>query len=68
MKKWLIMAIMTLGLISLRISALLKWRSRALAGSSYGTLCFWCVVAPLTAFVLLFPAWALYHTMLDCMK
>jgi hypothetical protein len=65
---WLLLAIAAVGLIAFGVSALIKWRSRALVRTSYVTLYYWCGLVPVVTFLVLFPAWALWRTVGDCMK
>ena len=62
---WLLGAIVVMGLITFGVSAVLKWKSRALAGASYVTLYYWCGGVPVVGFLVLFPAWALWKSIED---
>jgi hypothetical protein len=64
---WLLAFAIVIGLVAFGIAALVKGRSRALAGTSYGTLYYWCGLMPVVAVLLVFPAWALWGA-LDCLR
>ncbi len=57
---WLLVFSAVVGLAAFGIAALVKWRSPALARTSYGTLYYWCGLMPVVSFLLIFPTWALW--------
>ena len=62
---WLLVASLVVGLAAFAIAALVKRYSRLLARLPYSSLLFWFGMTPALAFLLVFPAWALWGAVQD---